>query len=86
MIRAKTPSGGIASAATDSTFPTALCELYHVIDNGTTVTHIRLMNGSIPLKVRVCNKAKSGSIPGNTFIGISRMAGGAFAATWQDCG
>jgi hypothetical protein len=85
MIRAKTPSGGIAAATSDSTFPTAECDLYHVIDTGSAVTHVQLLNGSSPLKARVCNMAKSGAIPGNIFVGITRLAGGAFAVTWQDC-
>lgn len=86
MIRAKTPSSGIPAATSDSLFPTALCDLYHVIDNGTTVTHVQLLDGSTPIRLRVCNMARSGAIPGNIFVGITRLAGGAFAVTWQDCG
>lgn len=86
MIRARTPSGGIAAATSSSTFPVAECDLYHVIDNGTTVTHTQLLDGVTPIRVRVCNLSTTGPIPGNIFVGITRHAGGAFAVTWQDCG
>lgn len=85
MIRARTPSGGIP-AASGSTFPTAECELFHLIDSGTSVTSTPLLNGSTPIRVRVCNLSTTGPIPGNIFVGITRHAGGAFAVTWQDCG
>jgi hypothetical protein len=83
MIRAKTPPGGISVST--GAFPTAECELYHLIDTGTSIMEVALMNGSEPIKVRVCNIAGSDAIPGNIFVGITRMAGGAFAVTWQDC-
>lgn len=86
MLRAKTPSGGIAIATSVSTFPSAECELFHVVDDGTTVTHVALMNGSVAIKARVCNLSRQGAVAGGIYIGIDRMAGGAFAATWQDCG
>lgn len=86
MIRARTPSGGIAIATSDSQFPSAVCDLYHVIDDGTTVRHFALLNGSTPIRARVCNMSRNGAIPGSIFVGVTRMAGGALAVTWQDCG
>jgi hypothetical protein len=85
MIRARTPNDGIDRADSGTTFPTAECELFHVIDDGEKVEAIPLTNGETATKVRVCNMSQISKIPGNIFIGITRLAGGAFAATWQDC-